>query len=349
MYSRVFRVILALSLQFFSLPIVAQTTTAQQESKDSVINIIAYFCKNDTLAYDFQHVKMKVVDNDTTVNYYYNSEFQLIVRDSTKQGYKIEMKPISQHVESPEDSLMAQMVEKLANLVGDVPLIFTTDEYGSIQHVENWREVRDFSRKMVKLLTDSLYTLRPELMGVVDRQRFEASLNLQFANEKAILDTYDELRILFGLHGKAYRIGKNEEDLTNSSGYPQHIESVVSYGKTSEDDGFEDDYYVNSLSEIKIPAKDIVNLTTDRMNMMYNHKMTDKDQQELEKAIDEDAKISIIEGYDYFYNGWPCDMEYDKVTDLKNVRNIEIYRLQWTSRHWGVFGGGEVEEQGSAL
>lgn len=346
MFRRLLFSISVLMLQMFLQPVVAQMMTAQQESQDSTINVVAYFCKNDTLGYDFQHMKMKIVDNDTTVNYYFNSEFQLIVRDSTSQGYKIEMKPISNHVEMPNDTLMAQMIEKLANSMGDIPLVFTTDEYGTIQHAENWREVRDFTRKMVKSLTDSLYTLKPELAKVVDRQRLEASLNLQFSNEKAILNGYEELRILFGLHGKSYRIGKNEEDLTNPSGYPQHLEFIVSYGKTSEDYGFEDDYFVNCLSEVTIPAKDVVNLTTDRTNMMYNHEMTDEERQNLEKEIDEDAKVSIIEDYDYFYNGWPCDMMYEKVTDLKNVRNVEVYRIQWTSRFWDTFSAGDAQQIG---
>ena len=349
MFRRLFFSILALTLQLFLQPVAAQMVTAQQESQDSTINVIAYFCKNDTLGYDFQHVKMKIVDNDTTVNYYYNSEFQLIVRDSTSQGYKIEMKPISNHCEMPEDTLMAQVFEKIANSMGDVPLIFTTDEYGTIQHAENWREVRDFTRKSNKTMTDSLYALKPELAKAIDRQRLEASLNLQFANEKAILDGYEELRILFGLYGKSYRIGKSEEDVMNPSGYPQHLKFIVSYGKTSEDDGFEDDYFVNCLSEVTIPAKDVVNLTTDRMNMMYNHEMTDEERQNFEKEIDEDAKVSIIEGYDYFYNGWPCDMLYEKVTDLKNVRNVEVYRIQWTTRSWGIFGGGEALDTGVSL
>ena len=137
--------------------------------------------------------------------------------------------------------------------------------------------------------------------------------------------------------------------MTNPSGYPQHLKFIVSYGKTSEDDGFEDDYFVNCLSEVTIPAKDVVNLTTDRMNMMYNHEMTDEERQKFEKEIDEDAKVSIIEGYDYFYNGWPCDMLYEKVTDLKNVRNVEVYRIQWTTRSWGIFGGGEALDAGVSL
>lgn len=332
----------------FSANVSAQVQTAEASSADSLINVIAYFCKNDTMGYNFRHVKMKVIDNDTTINYYCENEFRLIVRDSTSQGYKIELQPISNHFETPEDSVMTQMMEKLTNSLGDVPLIFTTDEYGTIQHVENWREVRDFARKMSKALTDSLYALRPEMETSVARQRLEASINMQFANEQAVLNSYEELAIMFCLHGKSFRIGKTETDVTDN-GYPQHITYVASYGKTSEEFGFDDDYYVRSLSETTVPAKDLGSQLIDRINMMSEHKMTEKEQQDVESAIDEDAKVSLIEDYDLFYNGWPCDMEYSKVTDLKNVRNIEIYRIQWTSRVWGVYTDGDEQQEGVSM
>ena len=333
----------------FSASVSAQVQTAEASSADSLINVIAYFCKNDTMGYNFQHVKMKVVDNDTTVNYYSESEFRLIVRDSTSQGYKIELQPISHHFETPEDTVMTQMMEKLINSLGDVPLIFTTDELGTIQHVENWREVRDFTRKASKALMDSLYALKPEMEQAIARQRLEAALNMQFASEKAILESYEELTIMFGVHGKAFKIGKTEADVTSDQGYPQHVAYVASYGKTSEDDGFDDDFFINSVSEITIPAKDVGNLMIDQLNMMSEHKMTEEEQKVMTSAIDEDAKVSIVEGYDMFFNGWPCDMEYDKITDLKNVRNMEIYRIQWTSRVWGIYGGSDEQQDGVSM
>jgi hypothetical protein len=323
----------------------AQNQTAEVNNADSVVNVIAYFCKNDTMDYYFQHVKMKAIDNDTTINFYSESEFRLIVKDSTSQGYKIELQPISNRFEVPKDSLMTQMMEKLVNSLGDVPLIFTTDEYGTIQHVENWREVRDFTRKVSKMLTDSLYALKPELENAIARQRFEASLNMQFANEQAILNSYEELSILFGLHGKSLTIGKTEGDYIDN-GYPQHLRCIASYGKSSEDDGFDEDYYIRSLSETTIPGKDLGNWLVDQINMMSEHKMTEKDQQDMISSIDEDAKVSLIESYDFFFNGWPCDMHYEKVTDLKNVRNMELYRIQWASRSWGVYSGSEDQQNG---
>ena len=184
-----------------------------------------------------------------------------------------------------------------------------------------------------------------ELAEAIARQRFEASLNMQFANEQAILNSYEELSILFGLHGKSLTIGKTEGDYIDN-GYPQHLRCIASYGKSSEDDGFDEDYYIRSLSETTIPGKDLGNWLVDQINMMSEHKMTEKDQQDMISSIDEDAKVSLIESYDFFFNGWPCDMHYEKVTDLKNVRNMELYRIQWASRSWGVYSGSEDQQNG---
>ena len=41
--------------------------------------------------------------------------------------------------------------------------------------------------------------------------------------------------------------------------------------------------------------------------------------------------------------------EYDKITDLKNVRNMEIYRIQWTSRVWGIYGGSDEQQDGVSM
>ena len=57
-------------LQLFTLPIAAQVVSAQQESQDSLINVIAYFCKNDTLSYLYEDYEAKVENNDTIVDHY---------------------------------------------------------------------------------------------------------------------------------------------------------------------------------------------------------------------------------------------------------------------------------------
>lgn len=70
MKTKVFYIIFAFMLQLFTLPIAAQVVSAQQESQDSLINVIAYFCKNDTLSYLYEDYEAKVENNDTIVDHY---------------------------------------------------------------------------------------------------------------------------------------------------------------------------------------------------------------------------------------------------------------------------------------
>ena len=156
-----------LSTIFFALAFCdtakAQTVSAEQVSQDSTVNIIAYFCKNDTLEYVYHDYKAKVVDNDTTVKHHIIDEFQLIVRDSTANGYEIELKPLKTEVVFFSDSLMTGVLQALQNKMGDMSTIFTTDELGQIQHIKNWKEIKDFSRKVIKAFCDSLYANSPQL------------------------------------------------------------------------------------------------------------------------------------------------------------------------------------------
>ena len=87
----------------------------------------------------------------------------------------------------------------------------------------------------------------------------------------------------------------------------------------------------------------------DQLNMMSEQKMTEEELQKMASEIDEDAKVSVVESYDLFFNGWPCDMEYDKITDLKNVRSMEIHRIQWISRVWGVYTDGGDQQEGVSM
>ena len=95
MYRYLFTIFFAVA---FSATAKAQAVSAEQVSQDSTINIIAYFCKNDTLEYVYHDYKAKVEKNDTTVKHHIVDQFQLIVRDSTANGYEIEVKPLKTEI-----------------------------------------------------------------------------------------------------------------------------------------------------------------------------------------------------------------------------------------------------------
>ena len=46
----------------------AQGMTLEQDA-DTIINVVAYFCKNDTMTFKNHQVKQKITGNDTTLTY----------------------------------------------------------------------------------------------------------------------------------------------------------------------------------------------------------------------------------------------------------------------------------------
>ena len=330
-----------LSTIFFALAFCAtakaQTISAEQVCQDSTVNVIAYFCKNDTLEYVYHDYKAKVVDNDTTVKHHIIDEFQLIVRDSTANGYEIELKPLKTEVVFFSDSLMTGVLQALQNKMGDMSTIFTTDELGQIQHIKNWKEIKDFSRKVIKAFCDSLYANSAQLNEVIPRARFESQINMQLASEKAYLENSDDLQLLFSMHGKCVNIGKTESDDTDENGYQEHTTVIAGYGKTDEETGFEDDFFVEAILKKKVPKDDVKQFAIDAINMTVSDTYAGKVNEEMDKLDYQDATVTSYDNFEYFYNGWPCDLEHTTVVDIMGIKNIETHRVVWTSRMWGTF------------
>ena len=332
------KLIIALLFGTLALPSVAQLMTAQQENKDSTINVIAFFCKNDTLSYQFQDLKAKVMGNDTIVEHQMLSTFQLIVRDSTATSYEIECIPLETKVNFGKDTLMTNIMQSLMETMGDISTIITTDEYGRIEHIKNWKEIKDFSRKAIKSFCDSLYSNLPQLNEAIPRARFESQISLQFASEKAYIENSDDLQLLFSLHGNSFVIGKTENDDTNANGWPEHTSVVCGYGKSNEEYGFEDDYFISGRTVTTIPKDDVKEVIGNYINITLSDEYAGKVSDEIEKQEFDDAKVTNVEQYSYFYNGWPGEMEHLKQTEIMGTKILEYKSATWASRVWGTYG-----------
>ena len=68
---RQMRLLMAAALMALCMPVVlagnAKGGATDEEEDDNVINIVAYFCKNDTARYEYVEMKANVTDNDTTL------------------------------------------------------------------------------------------------------------------------------------------------------------------------------------------------------------------------------------------------------------------------------------------
>ena len=137
----------------------AQISNLQESNEDSVINVVAYFCKGDTMKYTYTDAMYTVTPKDTITSSYYTRDCMIVVTDSTSNGYNMEMTPLDVKLEddSTAQSTMMRMNAAILHAFNNVKIKFHTDEYGTIDAIDNWREVRDLCLQGVKLAFDTIY------------------------------------------------------------------------------------------------------------------------------------------------------------------------------------------------
>lgn len=129
---------------FFTLfALLSLTTYAQEATADSTVDVVAYFAKHDSIKYTYVHNEFRVNEKNDTVNtVHYWRDFQLVVTDSTKNGYTVEYalldfnKPDSSSVD-----FKAQLQDFIFEKLKGLKLNFKLNEFGEVQKLENWKDV----------------------------------------------------------------------------------------------------------------------------------------------------------------------------------------------------------------
>ena len=85
--------VFSVCLFLFSLAGFAQGSTLVEAEEDSTISVIAYFCKNDSLVYDYWHVKNRIKEADTVTTVNVTTRFLVTVTDSTREGDEMVLVP----------------------------------------------------------------------------------------------------------------------------------------------------------------------------------------------------------------------------------------------------------------
>lgn len=329
-----------LSLTFSLLACLMSYGQVQQLNiKEDVedVNIIGYFCKNDTMTYNYRSLKMDIQGNDTVVKYDLEEEYMLTVIDSTADGYTMLLKTLSCDVRTVQPPLTVKIANKLKDMTMDIPVIFKTDEFGSVQTIVNWREIRDVTKKGIKMMFDEAYKNDASLDTILPRRQFESALVTQFSTENNIRESYDELELLFGLHGKAIKNGISEEDGVEN-GFPQHFTINAFYTPEEDDGDMEGDYAVLGKTVTKIPAKDAIELGISALGTIVGDKVQDKMEEINDTVLKDfaDGDIEIINEEQYYnsFNGWPKECMKSKIVNWRDYKKIETNIIVWTSRSW---------------
>ena len=316
-----------LLLLILCLASVAMTAWSQnlmlgQEEPENKIEVLGYFCKNDTMTYRQRHSKCIVQENDTTlsetVSESYVEEFMIVVTDSTGEGYKMKYIPQSFTFDTTAldtgtpTSQMTINAIAMRQLMQSVVCDFTTDEKGLLKSIINWREISDQLKKGVKATCDNLYATIPDLDTTMLRQQLEAILLLHFSTEEGVRNSYMDLKDLFGLYGSAFDIGDKEVE-TEDYGYSQLISAGVF------DNG---DYAI-----LKVLAPDQI--------------------VDSQKTANSNGAEVIVKDFYYssfFKNGWLKEYYYEEAIKMGLVRSFEDRSLECTSHNWDIVLDDESSE-----
>ena len=114
----------------------SDTLEVDTAGEDSVVNVVAYFCKGDTCEYWIYENEWKVNGKDTVKTLGVSTQVRLVVNDSTSKGYKMSYTFLDVKADSVgdnfRDKMMAMVAERTAKSVIGTTVNFETDEYGRI-------------------------------------------------------------------------------------------------------------------------------------------------------------------------------------------------------------------------
>ena len=326
-------------LAIMTMTVQAQTMTLQNnEEEDSTIAVIGYFCKNDTMVFQRSQGKIKIIENDTTQLSGIVEKFMITVTDSTSNGYKMELIPLSCEIEKNDNDWQTRLAYLLWEDYKNLRCRFTTDELGSVQHIENWREIRDVLKKSYVTVFDSLYASMPGLDSVMPRKQLESLMLMGCTTEDGIKEQYDELDMLFGLHGSEITMDPVESDDISEAGYPTHTRIESFYPAKEDEYDFEGDYVVQARTITKISSDDVKDLLTTTLGVLLTGELSDSINKYTSEALsdkNEGMTTTNHEQYCYFFNGWPKLMQ--KIVEINVaglVKRIEYDSIEWTSRIW---------------
>lgn len=92
----------------------SDTLEVDTAGEDSVVNVVAYFCKGDTCEYWIYENEWKVNGKDTVKTLDVSTQVRLVVNDSTSKGYKMSYTFLDVKVDSVGDNFRDKMMAMMA-------------------------------------------------------------------------------------------------------------------------------------------------------------------------------------------------------------------------------------------
>ena len=195
----------------------SDTLEVDTAGEDSVVNVVAYFCKGDTCEYWIYENEWKVDGKDTVKTLGVSTQVRLVVNDSTSKGYKMSYTFLD--VKADSVGVMAMLTERTAKSVIGTTVNFETDEYGSITKITNLSQIKKQAKALFKAGIKDIAAM-PIMQEMKKATGLDFMKTATQANTDEVVEGYlEELKLLFAYHGSQYAVGEHHEheDATKDS------------------------------------------------------------------------------------------------------------------------------------
>ena len=207
----------------------ASNCFGQINMADSSAQIIGYWSIGDTQSYNISLENYRIKGSDTTSRVMIKYEVDITIKDSTENSYSIEW--FYRDFDINTDS---ELVQKISSAAENVSVLIKTDEFGTVQEVLNWEEVRDYMDKMM----DTLKTALKHIKGA--ERIIEESLAM-YKNKEAIeANAIKDVIQFYDFHGGKYIL--NEEVTgemqyaNNYGGEPFDVDLIIRMDELNQED-----------------------------------------------------------------------------------------------------------------
>ena len=320
--------VLCLALMPLSVSqVVAQSNETNEEvelSEDSVVSVIAFFNKNDTLTYRYDFQETRAVEGDTVLLQSLSRNISIVVTDSTENGYTLEM--IAENIDDDEGNERSlSEIEFFKSIKGE-KVIVQLDEYGTLKGISNRKALCDKAKAALNNTFGNKNIDKDTAKNL--KRMVEQTLN----SEEGIMGMFPELDLLFGSHGIQVQIGENNVVDSTSSEIP------VTYKYIADNDYNEDGsyagYFTMVLMETIIPKEKFSGQLAKGLSSMgfgKEKKLAGTLGDFFDKELKDDVNIRGYESREYYPIGWPKKTVTMKESDMGNIMNVKARRITCTS------------------
>lgn len=298
----------------------APETTA---SPDSIINVIAWFNKHDTVTYRVNESSWKLTGTDTVLTASYSMIARINVVDSTANGYKMDYTFLDFPTDALPDSASAidrfqnQITDKLARKIVGTTVHFETDEYGRITRYKNLGQIKKQARSLFKEALNGFSKI-PEIQGLKE-MGFDVKDYAKNVDTDKLVDGYlEELNMLFMYHGLSMQPGENteHEDATET----QYENTTYTSATVDADDGSYS--IVQDVTSI-LPRNELKEIVGGIVESFSNDSITDSFNENFDAQVNVDCTYEDYLKIDYLGNGWPYSIVRQKSTMIGNRGKVK--------------------------